>query len=127
MEEDEVPREGKGFTGFFPVDADAEEDIVKDGCGEPKGESAEESSFTRGFGSIVGIRGVQPSRRRSFGGSLVFFFRGRRFWGLGLETEGYNPRSVLLGRNGGSLNSDRSAQRQYSRAFVTLRQSLGVF
>jgi len=31
VEEDEVPREGKGFAGFFPVDADAEEDMVKDG------------------------------------------------------------------------------------------------
>ena len=54
MEEDEVPREGKGFTGFFPVDPDAEEDIVKDGCGEPKGESVEENSFARGSEASLG-------------------------------------------------------------------------
>ena len=54
VEEDDVPREGKGFAGFFPVDADAEEDMVKDGWGEPKGESAEESSFTRGSEALLG-------------------------------------------------------------------------
>ena len=54
MEEDEVPREGKGFAGFFPVDADAEEDMVKDGWGDPRGESAEESSFARGSEASLG-------------------------------------------------------------------------
>jgi len=54
VEEEDVPREGKGFTGFFPVDADAEEDMVKDGCGDPKGESAEESSFARGSEASLG-------------------------------------------------------------------------
>ena len=54
VEEDEVPREGKGFAGFFPVDADAEEDMVKDGWGDPRGESAEESSFARGSEASLG-------------------------------------------------------------------------
>ena len=53
-EEEDVPREGKGFTGFFPVDADAEEDMVKDGCGDPRGESAEESSMARGSEASLG-------------------------------------------------------------------------
>ena len=53
VEEEDVPREGKGFTGFFPVDAD-EEDMVKDGCGDPRGESAEESSFARGSEASLG-------------------------------------------------------------------------
>ena len=54
VEEEDVPREGKGFTGFFPVDVDAEEDMVKDGCGEPKGESVEENSFARGLEASLG-------------------------------------------------------------------------
>jgi len=54
VEGEGVPSEGKGFTGFFPVDADAEEDMVKDGCGDPRGESAEESSFARGSEASLG-------------------------------------------------------------------------
>jgi len=48
VEEEDDPRVGKGFAGFFLVDVGAEKDMVKDGCGDPRGESAEDSNLKRG-------------------------------------------------------------------------------